>query len=428
MNLQKSLRERCHVNTNSEGDNFVGVKADTEDATVYFPIGYRLPTNDANLRADIDNLFYVLATFMKEDKVIEQSKFATQSSVDFPIHAYLKIIRDFLRKGHYYIETDPHFKTETKGLISWPRTVRKQKALVQKNGSVIFTNMTVRSVTPNDDKKITQIHKYCVYEAFDKIGWLYVPYMPEKPGPHPNNRESIYILEEKLASTYNDVEQELFSAMISILKYIDTSSSERQVYFGTEYFDRIWEKMIDKAFGIQDKSRFFPHTRWLLDYGQNRTKTALQPDTIMIYNDKVYVLDAKLYRYGVSGNPEHLPSGPDIDKQITYGEYVERTRGVPSSNLYNAFIMPFNRENNPFFEIGIDGDSIPCVTGDIGNIGEAVGDWKPNPKNYERVQGIVMDTRFLMYNYIGMSDQRKRELAEAIEKVESRAPVPRLTT
>ena len=46
-------------------------------------------------------------------------------------------------------------------------------------------------------------------------------------------------------------------------------------------------------------------------------------------------------------------------------------------------------------------------------------------KNYERVQGIVIDTRFVMYNYIGMPDTQKRELAECIEKVNTRAPVPK---
>ena len=39
--------------------------------------------------------------------------------------------------------------------------------------------------------------------------------MPEKPGPHPDNREAIYILEKKLASTHNDVEQELFYHIVT---------------------------------------------------------------------------------------------------------------------------------------------------------------------------------------------------------------------
>lgn len=424
IDLQTNIQDRCHVNTNDEGDCFVGVKADTDDAVIYFPIGYQLPPNDDDLRSDINNLFYVLAAFMKEDKLIEESKFAAPRTVDFPMHAYLKVIRDFLRTGRYYVETDPRYKTDTKGNASWPRTVREQRPLVQKNGSLVFTQLTVRSVTPNADKKITQIHRFCVYEAFDKMGWLYVPYMPEKPGPHPEIREAIYILDKKLVSTHNDIEQELFSAMRAMLIYMDEKTSEKQYFFGTDFFERVWEKMIDKAFGIEDKDRYFPKTRWLLDYGRNRTKTPLQPDSIMVYNSKYYILDAKLYRYGCSGNSEHLPNGPDINKQITYGEYIERAKGIDSDVLYNAFIMPFNSANNFFMEVGADGELIPSISSDIGNIGEAVGDWKPNPKKYERVQGIVMDTRFLMYNYIGMPDQQKQQLADAIQKVDARAPVP----
>ena len=68
------------------------------------------------------------------------------------------------------------------------------------------------------------------------------------------------------------------------------------------------------------------------------------------------------------------------------------------------------------------------LTSFVGNIGEAVGDWRANDRNYERIQGIVVDTRHLMYNYIGTPDEQKRELAECIEKVLTRRPVPAPTT
>lgn len=413
MDLQKNIRDRCHVNTNDDGDSFVGVKADTDDAIIYFPIGYQLPANDDDLRVDINNLLGVLAAFMKEDRVIEVSKFEAPRTVDFPMHAYLKVIRSFLRMGRYYIETDPQFRTDTKGKTSWPRTVREQRALVQKNGSLVFTNMTVRSVTPNANKQITQIHRFCVYEAFEKMGWLYVPFMPDKPGPHPGIKESIYILDKKLVATNDDVEQELFNAMRDMLVYIDERSSDKQYFFGTDFFENVWERMIDKAFGVEDKEQYFPRTRWLLDYGRDKEKRPLQPDTIMIYGDKYYVLDAKLYRYGWDPKPEHLPNSADINKQITYGEYIEQTKSLPNEKLYNAFIMPYNKENNLFM-----------LNSNFGNIGEAVSDWKLNVKNYERIQGIVVDTRYLMYNYIGTSDQQKKEMAGCIEKVLTRGPVP----
>ena len=413
MDLQKNIRDRCHVNTNDDGDSFVGVKADTDDAIIYFPIGYQLPANDDDLRVDINNLLGVLAAFMKEDRVIEVSKFEAPRTVDFPMHAYLKVIRSFLRMGRYYIETDPQFRTDTKGKTSWPRTVREQRALVQKNGSLVFTNMTVRSVTPNANKQITQIHRFCVYEAFEKMGWLYVPFMPDKPGPHPGIKESIYILDKKLVATNDDVEQELFNAMRDMLVYIDERSSDKQYFFGTDFFENVWERMIDKAFGVEDKEQYFPRTCWLQDYGRDKEKRPLQPDTIMIYGDKCYVLDAKLYRYGWDPKPEHLPNSADINKQITYGEYIEQTRRLPNEKLYNAFIMPYNKENNLFM-----------LNSNFGNIGEAVSDWKANVKNYERIQGIVVDTRYLMYNYIGTSDQQKKEMAVCIEKVLTRGPIP----
>lgn len=417
IDLQKNIRERCHVNTNADGDSFVGVKADTDDAVIYFPIGYQLPDDDDQLRVDINNLFGVLAAFMKEDKVIEESKFEAPRTVDFPMHAYLKVIRNFLQTGRYYVETDPQYKTDTKGHANWPRTVREQLALIQKNGSMIFTQMTVRSVTPNADKEITQIHQLCVYEAFDKLGWLYVPYMPEKPVTHPPIKKAIYILEQKLAATHNDVEQELFGAMKAMLTYIDDKSADKQYYFGTDYFERVWERMIDIAFGEEDKEQYFPKTRWLLDYGRDRVKRPLQPDSVMIYGDKYYVLDAKLYKYGWTAVADDLPNGSDINKQITYGEYLARTRSLPDEKLFNAFIMPYNMQDNLF-----------GLNGTMGNIGEAVGDWRANDRNYERIQGIVVDTRHLMYNYIGTPDEQKRELAECIEKVLTRRPVPAPTT
>ena len=138
---------------------------------------------------------------------------------------------------------------------------------------------------------------------------------------------------------------------------------------------------------------------------------------IMIYKGKYYVLDAKCYRYGWTGNPDHLPNGTDINKQITYGEYIERVKSVPNDSLFNCFIMPYNKDDNLFH-----------LNRNVGNIGEAIGDWRydaknPKMKNFERIQGIVMDTRYLMYNYIGTPEQQKKELAECIEKVLSRGLV-----
>ena len=291
MDMEKrgiTLREMCHVNKNGEGDSFVGVKADTNGMTIYFPIGYQLPDNDDGLRIDVHNLFGVLATFMKEDSQVETSNFSGPVSVDFPMHAYIKVIRHYLNTGHYYIETEPEYVTATKGTPDWPRTFKNQMGLVQKNGSVIFTQMTVRHQSPNANKKITQIHQYCVHESFSKLGTIYVSFVPQEPTQYPSLAESISILTDKINHTNKDVERDLFKAMRQILTYKDSQSDNNRFFFGTDRFEFVWQSMIDAAFGISDKDKYFPKATWFLDKGptSRRKRTSLQPDSIMIYGGK----------------------------------------------------------------------------------------------------------------------------------------------
>lgn len=416
--VDDDIKKHCHVNSNEDGERFVGIKADSDNAMVYFPIGYQLPETDNEIRTDIKHLIQVLSEFTtSEDRLIAVNRFASPQSVDFPINAYKNVIEYYFSiGGKYYVEVDPTFKTSATGKQDWPRTVRKQVPLVQRKSGVssfIYTEFTVRAVTPNDSKQITQINRFCVYEAFKKLGWLYVPYMPEQPGAHPDIKTSIAILTVKLGAANDDRKRKLFQAMKDMLEYMDEKTSERQFYFGTDDFDHVWEKLIDRAFGEKNKGEYFPSSRWLLSHGKYKEKRPLMPDTIMIHNGKYYILDAKYYKYGWTGIPAHLPNGSSINKQITYGEYLEKYKGIDTHSLFNAFIMPYNMKNN-FFEL----------TNVVENIGEAVGDWRRNKKYYERIQGIVIDTRYLMYHYTGKPMKEKVALADCIEAVLGKGEVP----
>ena len=324
------------------------------DAMVYFPVGYQLPETDQEIRRDILHLISVLAEFTdKSDRVLAMKKFEAPQSVDFPINAYMEVINYYLEQNSYYTEKEPVFKTSDRGSIDWAKTIRKQRPLIQSDGSPV--------------------------------------------------------LNDKLARTNNDKNKHLFTAMIAVLKYIDEQTNLKQFYFGTDSFEYVWEKLIDRVYGIKDKYKFFPRTRWYLK-GKVKENYALEPDSIMLHNGKIYVLDAKYYRYGITGNPMHLPESSSINKQITYGEYIytqERFKREYGDDVpvYNAFLMPYNSAKNVF---GFD--SI------YGNIGEAKGDWKVGDHNYERVQGIVVDIRYLMYHYTGNHKSKILRLADTIEQ------------
>lgn len=69
-----NIKDHCHVNTNEDGDRFVGIKADTDDAMVYFPIGYQLIirliqaimlrcAHNHPYKTDLFNVFQLLVCF-----------------------------------------------------------------------------------------------------------------------------------------------------------------------------------------------------------------------------------------------------------------------------------------------------------------------------------------------------------------------------
>lgn len=410
MGIKSGLFKHCHVNENEDGDRFVGVKADADNAIVYFPIGYQLPETEQDLRHEILHLISVLAEFTnRDDKVLAMQKFEAPQSVDFPINAYMSVINYFLEQNSYYTEKEAIYRTSDRGKIHWGQTIKRQRPLIQANGSPIYTDYTVRVSAPNDRNLITQIHKYCVYESFSKLGWLFTPDMPERPTIERNDKMFFTVLNDKLASTNNDKDKRLFSAMIAMIEYMDEKTKEKQFYFGTDRFEYVWEKLVDRVFGIKDKQYYFPKTRWTLKTGKKKTNAALEPDTIMLHNGNIFVLDAKYYRFGITGEPNDLPSSSSINKQITYGEYIYTEQKFKQKYgddvpVYNAFIMPYNVNDNLFGSNEI-----------YANIGEATGDWKNDGRNYERVQGIVVDIKYLMYHYTGKTSKQIMNLAISIE-------------
>ena len=402
-----SLIKHVHVNRNGDGDRFVGVKAESQEAMVYFPLGYRVPETDDEIRQDILHLISVLSEFTERtDRVLHMQKFEAPQSVDFPVNAYMEIINYFLQNG-YYMEKEVKRVISTRGAADWSKTIKTIKPMIQSDGSPVYLQMQVRRNSPNETNLITQIHRYCVYESFVKLGWLFTPHLPQKPTIVKNIKVFLQELNTKLAHTNNDVEKRLFGAMIAMLRYEDEATTDKRFYFGTDSFEHVWEKLLDRMFGVRNKQDFFPRTYWHLK-GATSANAALEPDTIMLFNGHLYVLDAKYYRYGISAAPSQLPESTSINKQITYGEYIHNHSEYGATygdHVYNAFIMPFNAANNPF---GIEDR--------FASIGEASGDWKKSGLPYERVQGIVIDINYVMHHYTGKHDREVAQLASLIEQ------------
>ena len=170
--------------------------------------------------------------------------------------------------------------------------------------------------------------------------------------------------------------------MLAIIDFEGDKDSDKNYRYGTYRFEYVWEKMIDKVFGIENKADYFPKTTWYVN--DNRYDNAsLEPDTIMLYGTDVYVLDAKYYKYGVTGKTWDLPESTSINKQITYGEYIaneDKFKKMHGENMrvYNAFLMPFDSLKTKYPD-----------NADMLKVGEAVSNWKDNTEEYQDRKSVV---------------------------------------
>lgn len=400
----------CHVNTNEGTDTFVGIRSDGEQIKVCFPIGYKLGVTDTEQKNDIQLLIRVLARFSGiKEKLLPQLFINNPETVNFPIQAYMTILNEYHNRG-YYTENERIFSVNGNGPKNWARTIKTQRAYPQDDSFIYLTTVAQESRV-DAANYITKINEFCVDEAYKKIGFLFSAKNVRKPSITFDEKRFIVALKEKLKNENNDKNKVLFSSMIDMVQYVGKKGKNAKFFFGTNDFEYVWEKMIDFNFGEDNKNDYFPRTSWYLGKNGIHAKSALEPDTIMKNDDKVFILDAKYYRYGDSKDPIELPRSTSINKQITYGEYVATNPKFKGEEgkipiVYNAFLMPFNKNGKAF-----------QTNENMLHIGEARGDWKNSRAPYERVQGILLDVKWMMNRTVRHNKKDISQLAQLIEDI-----------
>ena len=301
-----NLRDKCSINTNYDTDTFVGIKCENGDYSICFPLGFQMSESDRQLRKDILLLLNSIkeTTMKKESEVYND--FKEYSQLDFPFQAYLALIYDYYNRGYYH-EIEVIYNVSKRGKIDWNRTIKTQKPSIQ-DGQAFYLDFVTKRNSINENELITLIHEYCVFDSFEKIGWLFTDKLPSKPRLKFNYKLFKSVIREKLGRTFNDKNKKLFRNMLAIIDYEGENNEQREYKYGTNRFEYVWESMIDRVFGIEKKEQYFPKTTWTLSE-RKYDNASLEPDTIMIVNNNVYVLDAKYYKYGATRRP--LQISPD---------------------------------------------------------------------------------------------------------------------
>ena len=171
--------------------------------------------------------------------------------------------------------------------------------------------------------------------------------------------------------------------------------------------------------GLDEKKKrqYNPNGYWRLNNQDETKASSLRPDTILKRDGKTYILDSKMYQFGVTHKIEDLPETQSLQKQITYGDYVSKID--KTDKVRNAFILPYDKKK----EFNDNIDVIRYRDGDLAYIGEAHVDWRNDKSktDYDNIYAYLIDFNYLLRNYKRADYQIIDELCQSIEnKVNSK--------
>lgn len=412
MNNEKKII--LHSVTNEEHNSFVGLRIRNDEIHFHYPESYSIAdiSDKKSFRNDIVNIIRTISLAKSKPTTNNQSDIGLASSEQFAIMSYLWIIRDYISNG-YYRNSEKIYRTNGKGKINWKKTFETDP--IVSNGNIIYNNVVVE-VRNDCDDVITEAHKWCVFDSVRKIGWLfgiseksvYVPRTPKSV-----MKKYVRAIKTELMRTFDDVKKMRLHHMLKVLIGVDDSDRTKEIVYGVNKYHYVYERMVDYVFSnVPDITKYNPNANWYLEKNDYKPSEAssLRPDTIRlepikesISKEKVaYVLDAKFYRFGTTGNVSDLPTTTSIQKQITYGDniFCNLQKKENIKNVYNAFILPYNKYDNKF-----------GYQDNLEYIGFSEANWRKDELSHTRICAFLIDIKHLI------STWSQGNCAEDIEKL-----------
>lgn len=400
-----------HLVSGQSDDSFVGLKFAENNVHLYHPESYSLDTSSlTNLRSDI---LKFLNTFKLTDNKTNKSSNIYDRTIigdKFALKSYIWLLKDYLSNGLYY-SRDKSFKINQSGKINWKRTYQRQ-AFISKR--TIFYRDIISELKHNNENIITEIHKFVLKTSVQYVGWLYglkVHIFQETN--YQKEKKSFYvsILKSELNQTFDDLKKLRLTHMLKVINGLDQKDNNNELDYGLDNYYYIYEKMIDSLFSsVSDISQFYPKSVWYLkDYNNSPMNSSnLRPDTIFIQNQIAYIIDAKYYRYGFTKRLDDLPQTSSIQKQITYGDYILNNNLFGVKNVYNVFLIPFNKNSQKI------SNSI------LEHIGYAESNWRRNNLDIDQDNNLVhvflIDLKFLIESWYKKNSFVKNELVDLLSK------------
>jgi len=326
--------------------DYVGIyqKPDAETPLIYLPHGFPNPNDlsEIQLRKKLTTLIRVIIRSKRELRLKGNDIFQGNDHAEFPFDSFYRVILDYLQYG-FLLEPERKERTFGSGRNQWAKTLRKNQPFWTEQGPVHLHPIRIRTVYTQ--LELMEIQEYCLMLSDRHIGWLFGRRMPlEITWNSVKIMKAIRYVESAKSQTFNERKTNLLRDMEVILKkkFDGTIKKENNFTLGIkDYMAHVWENMVEVVFGAGEDSRNNPRAKWYLEGGSVKDANGdMRLDSIRvdeIASEKICsVIDSKYYI------PGKLPATSDINKQITYGEWVNaKTEGI-YSKVQNIFIMPKN--------------------------------------------------------------------------------------
>lgn len=386
-----NLSELCKVPEGHDKKSFVGIRVSPSGVPeICFPYGYRLPS-EKDARSCIICLLYVLQRAVEWEKQQGWLEDEEKTGIgEFPLWAHLVILRHYMQKPQCLSRKQKLQGCLASGRVDWGRTFRTKSVMFHAHG--VSPAKLIRTRTARlYGGFISQIHRYCIAQSVEKLGWLYNVSQGDVCSLPASLPQCIAALKQERLATYGDEDAELLSAMLGILESPFSLSEGHLNTYGTEHFWTVWEMLIDSVFGNVNAEDYFRGSEWY--FPDEKTSWALhplRPDSIMLEGKNAFVLDAKYYNPHAKKKKKNLPATADVNKQLTYAEFVREHHR--DAFIYNAFILPQLLDKDAYRFIGWN-----CPEWRIGQIHHLQ---QTSADAYHIILACYMDTRWLMDTFM----------------------------
>ncbi len=336
--------------------DFVGFVIEKEKILAVFPKHF---FDDHNLKIqnkkeieeNIKMLFKVIMKYNTENnsKSIAEKYIGYEDNFesDYPFEAFFKIY-EYYKKYGIYKEEEIILSKNISGKISWKDTIQRSNVIAS-NGNLIFLPIYSKKKNNKTDfisECMTFVINYTIknfyyfiqlppiYEKGCKIDFL------------ANREYTLRQLYQHRNTIFKDHQKQLINALIYFFEKYDKKATGGAIHFKINYFETIWEAMVNKylndCFVKVDKENY----RLIFDYKNKQNKIKfenkkfnidksehkffIKPDHYYLDDNTIYIFDSKYYQNITGLNY----------KQFAYTILLGNSQFCTGKDIYSALLLP----------------------------------------------------------------------------------------